>query len=539
MAENNDRTLRNILEKLELLTGERSDGSRRAVLISELNGLTQNLTDENAAIKKMVRELSVQFNQSSASFKEEITVRADENSALSQMITTLRAAVGKNVAEIQETKRALATKTMAMAEQIISLSATVGNNSAKILEEKRVRTTATDSLAQTIQTLTATVNSNNNTLTASIQNEQTARANGDSANASSISTLTSTVNGHTSSLTTLSSTTATINGNLSLQWGIRGSLGGKQGGLVLNGVKKSDDSGAIYNLEIGANTLVYGVLTAYDSSNNVVFSTYPNTNLATYIVRPLIDSATINSSSSFSVYSQSGMNNGTCIYGIANGSYSNGVCGQSSWVGVLGNGGTYDFYANGAGTNYGPFTGAHDALTLPSAVIDVGDILVDVECLVRRNISNTLCRVEKSTSPVQKGAIGVLSKTVGLLADGAAPAAFDQMHQPYPEPEPGYVPDYSVPPPAADNEMTPIWNAMKDNYNHVLVNALGEGQINVCGENGDIEIGDLIVTSSIPGKGMRQSDDIIRSTTVAKVRENVTFSSPTEVKMVACIYLCG
>jgi hypothetical protein len=71
------------------------------------------------------------------------------------------------------------------------------------------------------------------------------------------------------------------------------------------------------------------------------------------------------------------------------------------------------------------------------------------------------------------------------------------------------------------------------------MNSLGEGQVNVCGENGDIEIGDLIVTSSIRGKGMRQSDDIVRNYTVAKSREAVTFSSPTEVKTIACIYLCG
>ena len=46
-------------------------------------------------------------------------------------------------------------------------------------------------------------------------------------------------------------------------------------------------------------------------------------------------------------------------------------------------------------------------------------------------------------------------------------------------------------------------------------------------------------SAGVPGKGMRQSDDIVRSYTVAKAREDVTFSDPTEVKMVACIYLCG
>jgi hypothetical protein len=73
----------------------------------------------------------------------------------------------------------------------------------------------------------------------------------------------------------------------------------------------------------------------------------------------------------------------------------------------------------------------------------------------------------------------------------------------------------------------------------IQMNALGDGQINVCGENGDIEVGDLIVTSNTPGKGMKQSDGFIQNFTVAKAREAVTFSSPDEVKQIVCIYMCG
>jgi hypothetical protein len=87
--------------------------------------------------------------------------------------------------------------------------------------------------------------------------------------------------------------------------------------------------------------------------------------------------------------------------------------------------------------------------------------------------------------------------------------------------------------------MQPYYEPDCQVYNIMAVNALGEGQINVCGEGGDIQAGDLIVTSSIPGKGMKQADDILRAITVAKARESVTFSSPTEVKQIACIYLSG
>jgi hypothetical protein len=80
---------------------------------------------------------------------------------------------------------------------------------------------------------------------------------------------------------------------------------------------------------------------------------------------------------------------------------------------------------------------------------------------------------------------------------------------------------------------------LETTYKVVQVNSVGEGQINVCGEGGDIQAGDFIVTSSIPGKGMKQSDDVMRSITVAKARESVTFSDPSEVKLIACIYLGG
>jgi len=61
----------------------------------------------------------------------------------------------------------------------------------------------------------------------------------------------------------------------------------------------------------------------------------------------------------------------------------------------------------------------------------------------------------------------------------------------------------------------------------------------VCNDGGDLAIGDLIVTSSTAGVGMKQSDDIVHSYTVARCREAVTFSGPGDIQTVACIYHCG
>jgi hypothetical protein len=51
----------------------------------------------------------------------------------------------------------------------------------------------------------------------------------------------------------------------------------------------------------------------------------------------------------------------------------------------------------------------------------------------------------------------------------------------------------------------------------VIVNSVGEGAILVCNINGNLVNGDLISSSEVPGLGMKQNDDIIRSFTVAKI----------------------
>ena len=88
--------------------------------------------------------------------------------------------------------------------------------------------------------------------------------------------------------------------------------------------------------------------------------------------------------------------------------------------------------------------------------------------------------------------------------------------------------------------MSETYDRIKDDYNIIAVNALGEGQINVVKENGNIAKGDLIVCSSTPGKGMKQTGEVVKSFTVAKARCAVSWTAEsTAVKLVPCIYLCG
>lgn len=71
----------------------------------------------------------------------------------------------------------------------------------------------------------------------------------------------------------------------------------------------------------------------------------------------------------------------------------------------------------------------------------------------------------------------------------------------------------------------------------IVVNSGGEGCILVCGCNGPIRNGDLLVSSSREGVAMRQDDDLVRACTVAKAT-----SSSSQVAdathLIGCVYMC-
>lgn len=146
----------------------------------------------------------------------------------------------------------------------------------------------------------------------------------------------------------------------------------------------------------------------------------------------------------------------------------------------------------------GAFTGIH--IVGCDYIPQQGDIMIDAELLSNHDISNNQTRVETSSKAKQKGAIGIYNDE----------AMFDSS-----------------------------WDDANKPLHALHVNAIGDGMINVCGEGGDIEIGDYLVTSSIPGKGMKQEDDLLHNYTVARSRQNVSFSNKEEVKQIACIYVCG
>ena len=97
-------------------------------------------------------------------------------------------------------------------------------------------------------------------------------------------------------------------------------------------------------------------------------------------------------------------------------------------------------------------------------------------------------------------------------------------------------------------------NEEKENE-RIAINAIGEGGIWICNINGNLENGDYITTSEIPGIGMKQDDDLLHNYTVAKITEDCNFDFGDEPHrfcvefefegqtyrkaFVGCTYHCG
>ncbi len=284
---------------------------------------------------------------------------------------------------------------------------------------------------------------------------------------------------------------------------------------AFSGATNSFAGNGRYNRSIGTannmNLVPVNSTTLNGADNAGYFAYYGNT-ASTRIAEAFIANTTTVSGYVGRRYDTTGVTLLNEIY-LNNGSYS----AQST---------TGSIYSAGG---YLPFTGTHDGLIEVTEAPIVGDIVVDYQIEAVLDFSNIVMLYKKSSTANQKGAIGVCVQIFDV-----PPTDWNESENtgeidpitgtPVPDPAPVYNPMY-YPIPAGQKV--------------IHINALGEGLINVCGEGGDIEIGDLIVTSSIAGKGMKQADDFVRSITVAKSRQAVTFSSPTDIQQIACIYLGG
>ena len=201
-------------------------------------------------------------------------------------------------------------------------------------------------------------------------------------------------------------------------------------------------------------------------------------------------------------YFEASGGHGTGVYGYGHGTSGRGIEGHalgSSGIGVYGSAGSYDFYAGGPGTNYGPFTGGHEVKLSedfpedikPGMIVSVtGQTQIRGQQNGTASLSSTLPTIKLSSRAADKAVFGVFVAETPLPQDH--------------------------------------WYKAQERERFATVNALGEGRVWVSNINGDIEVGDYITTSSVPGYGQRQDDDLLHSYTLGKAIEAVDWPSVTE-----------
>jgi len=75
-----------------------------------------------------------------------------------------------------------------------------------------------------------------------------------------------------------------------------------------------------------------------------------------------------------------------------------------------------------------------------------------------------------------------------------------------------------------------VYDKQNTNEQRMFINSLGEGALWVCNKNGTIENGDYIASSTVPGYGVKQADDLLHNYTVAKLTCDCNFSTIKIVK---------
>jgi hypothetical protein len=286
---------------------------------------------------------------------------------------------------------------------------------------------------------------------------------------------------------------------------------------AIHGLNSSTSGYGVYGRVMATNGTTYGVAGRSDSSSGYgVYGEATATSGNTYGIYGRSDSsfgrgvygqtsgtygygvvgdATATSGNAYGVVAQSASTSGRGLY-----AYSSPYSGTTYGVYAVSNSSSgYDFYAAGNGSNYGPFTGAHEVRLsepFPTEVRSGMVVSATGEVQIRRavdggvEISSTLPTVKLSNMVEDDAVFGVLVAEVTL---------------------------------SEDHWYTPV-----DGERFSTVNALGEGRVWVTEINGEILVGDYITTSEVPGYGQRQDDDILHNYTLAKATETVDWNSVTE-----------
>ncbi len=192
---------------------------------------------------------------------------------------------------------------------------------------------------------------------------------------------------------------------------------------------------------------------------------------------------------------------------------------------------TYGVYA----TNYGPFTGAHDALLPRSQWVPVGHLVERVRVVRRAGVSDAIHEVRITQGAYSRTAYGVVAGRQALadVQPAALRAGTEDVY------ERGRVVMRRA-------VMVPDFDALCEQYCHLTINGVGEGQVLCCNESGDIADGDLLTSSSTPGVAMKfieancpHAGLAALTCIVAVATEAVAFDGPEDIRLTTCRYTCG
>lgn len=221
-------------------------------------------TDGDTVIAGQITTIQAEVNSNNALITSETTARVSGDTVLADRIDKIVITSNNGaVVAIDAETQARITADVALGNRIDKITTDAFQNAADISTETTARVTADTALAQQITVLQATVN---NDIQAKITAEATARATADQALSQQITTVEANVtNNITGKLTQTQQAVADINGNLATKWAIEGNINGVTGGLTFTGVKKADNSGPVYNLEINAGVTINGGLIVKNS----------------------------------------------------------------------------------------------------------------------------------------------------------------------------------------------------------------------------------------------------------------------------------
>ena len=184
-------------------------------------------------------------------------------------------------------------------------------------------------------------------------------------------------------------------------------------------------------------------------------------------------------------------------YFSAEGDYGRGVYGQATGkdsIGIYCDGYLWDVYAvNGS---YGNLSAGYE-VKLPESITDnfMGGLIVSVTGDTETDrktdgsafFTRVLPSVKLSDTSNDKSVLGIIVSELNLHSDH--------------------------------------WYKAKESERFGAVNSIGKGKVWVTDLNGEIQAGDYITTSPIPGFGQRQDDDLLHSYTVGKAIESVDWES--------------